>query len=386
MNLLARTKSTWLYPALLLLIAAPLIFLYGQIDYTDPFYATTDLYHYRLMAQAAPALPTGIQQPYTYRLLGPYLAGLLPLPDPAAFHLLTILVALALPLAFYGFLRSHALLPSLAAFTTLLFLLNRHLFGFIVWDYFQIDDALSLLFLVLLLWMLRGDRPMLWAIFGIVLALGALTRETTILAIPVAFAYLIERRQLAARSNYLIAAILPALVLFFGLRLLIQPSGGPTLVEAFLHSAPKILDSSTLFRLLINPFIPLVFLPFIFFRTTLRFFRNHLYLFVYLVLVFASTLFGSNNERLMAPAFIIFYLLIAIILQERFLSKRNRSQPLFLALLLVCALLASLNHQWARYPLPSRNLTIFFSLGSLLVVSTSALLLIVSDRRSSPTQ
>lgn len=374
MNLLARTQSTWPYAALLLLLAALLMFLYGQIDYTDPFYATTDLYHYRLMAQAAPALPTGVQQPYTYRLLGPYLAGLLPLPDPAAFHFLTILAALVLTLVFFGFLCAHGILPGLAAFTTLLFLLNRHLFGFIIWDYFQVDDALALLFLILLLWALRGDRPMHWTFFGVVLALGALTRETTLLAIPVAFVYLAERRQLAARGNYLIVAILPALTMFLGLRLLIQPAGGLTLFEAFLRSAPKILDPSTLFRLFINPFIPLVFLPLIFFRTTLRFLRDHIYLLVYVLLVFISALFGSNNERLMAPAFIVFYLLVAIILQERLHSEQNRSQRLFLALLLVCTFLSSLNHQWARYPLPSRNLTLFLSLGSLLVASAGALL------------
>jgi len=353
------------YLAWVLVAAALLVFLYGRIDYTVEPYASADLYHYRLIAQMAPGLPVGVQRPFAFRLLGPYLAGLLPWPDATAFYRLTVVTALMLAVATYGFLRSHAIRPGTAVLTTFFFLSNRYLFGFNIWDYFQINDLLVLLFLVGLFWALERQR---YGVFAVVLAVAVLTRETALLPVPVAFVYLWERGRLRADAVRLLVACLPGLALFGLVRIIIEPVGGLGLVAAGWRYAPKLAQPETLLRLLITPFIPFVALPLLFWRSSLAFFRRRRYLLAYLALVFVSTLFGSNNERLMAPAFLVFYLLIAVLIQ-RHLADR----PWPTVLLPVAAALAGLSHEWARFPLPDRRLTIGLSLGALLVITLAVL-------------
>ncbi len=354
-------RAEGLYLAGVSVAAALFVFLYGRIDYTVEPYASADLYHYRQIAQMAPSLPVGVQRPFAFRLLGPYLAGLLPWPDVTAFYWLTVATALVLAVATYGFLRSHAIRPGIAALTTFFFLSNRYLFGFNIWDYFQINDLLILLCLVGLFWALERQR---YGVFAVVLAIAVLVRETALLPIPVALVYLWEQGRLRTDVVRLLVACLPGLALFGLVRTIIEPVGGLGLVAAGLRYAPKLAQLEPLFRLVINPFIPFVSLPLLFWRSSLAFFRRRRYLLVYLVLVFISTLFGSNNERLMAPAFLVFYLLMAVLIQHHL---AERLWPT--ALLPVGAALTSLSHEWARFPLPDRRLTIGLSLGALLVIT-----------------
>jgi predicted PurR-regulated permease PerM len=86
-----------------------------------------------------------------------------------------------------------------------------------------------------------------------------------------------------------------------------------------------------------------------------------------MLLVFISTLFGSDNERLMAPAFVVFYLLIAHIIQDYFYPHKN-----ILFILIACAFLASFHRTIGRYPLPGINIMIILSLSSLLIVTIAS--------------
>lgn len=174
-RLVLMSKQRLVYLLVVGAIAVVMIYLYGQIDYTVEPYAQSDLYHYRLMAGAAPQLAPDVQQPYAFRILGPYLAGILAGQDPWGFRLLTLVVALALGMVYFLFLTSWGIRSAVAAVTTALLLFNKHLFGYVVWDYFQINDLLALLYLVILWWALRRAR---WLVFAVTLVLGALTRET----------------------------------------------------------------------------------------------------------------------------------------------------------------------------------------------------------------
>ena len=224
---------------LLILVTIGMIFLYGQIPYTTEPYARWDLYHYRQITAAAPQITGGVQQPFAYRLLGPYLAGLLPLPDATAYYLLTVTAALLLVILTYFFLLAWPLTPPTALLATLLFVFNKHRFGFNVWNFFALNDVLSLIFLVILLWALMRQR---WLLFALILTLGATTRETVLVMLPVALASVIERRLLGQHARALLLAALPGLVAFGALRLLIGHTGGQNLVEQLARSAPKLLS------------------------------------------------------------------------------------------------------------------------------------------------
>ncbi len=166
---------------------------------------------------------------------------------------------------------------------------------------------LVLIFLTLMLWSLYEDR---WNLFGIVLCLGAAAKETCLLMISTALVYLYERGELSRQWQTVTESIVPGLFVFLTLRFVITPAGGPGLLESFLTHSTKAFSISTPLHLVINPFLPFVFLPFIFIKTTVSFFvqRKHLLAFGFMVLL--SALFGANNERVMAPSSLVFNWLI----------------------------------------------------------------------------
>jgi len=193
----------------------------------------------------------------------------------------------------------------------------------------------------------------------------------------VALAYLIERRLLGQHARALLLAALPGIVVFGALRLLVGHTGGLNLLEQLARSAPKLLAPETWFRLLLNSFLPVSLLPLVFWRNTLAFFRGQRYLLVYLALILVSAFFGYDNERLMAPAFIVFYPLIAAIVESQRLTT-----PRGLPWLLVGAgFAASFQHLIGRYPLPAPWLTYALSLGATLC-ATLACILAARTRRS----
>ena len=65
-----------------------------------------------------------------------------------------------------------------------------------------------------------------------------------------------------------------------------------------------------------NTLKPLTFLPLIFLRTTLAYFKANKFMLALIGLTFVSSLLGSSDERLMAPAFVAFYWLLAQIFEK----------------------------------------------------------------------
>ena len=125
----------------------------------------------------------------------------------------------------------------------------------------------------------------------------------------------------------------------------------------------KLFRMRGIYHQFINPFVPLTMIPFIYFKETFRFFRDRLHLLAYLVLIFICSLFGENNERLVHPGFIVFFYLLASIIGTRIESRPMR------ALILIVAFLGSLHYLIARYPLPSRDLTIIASGGGAVLLT-----------------
>src|SRR3972149_4003755 len=147
------------------------MFTYGRIDYPDPQYRIWDLHDYRTMAEASPSFAQNVRQPFVFRILGPYLAGLMPFSTDTSFLILTMSIGFALPLLFFLYLSESLVNPAVATLTTLFFVLNKYLYGFSIWNYFQINDLLSQVDIILLMWAMSSQK---WAFFGILLFLGSL--------------------------------------------------------------------------------------------------------------------------------------------------------------------------------------------------------------------
>ncbi len=348
---------------ILCLIAGVILFFYGQIDYSREPFSKVDLKYYRTMAETAPGLWQNGLRPFAYRIAGPYLAGLLPFPIPFNFYFLTLAGTFALLSLLYHFVLTTGIRASIAALTVTLFILNKYFIGFVVWDFFQLNDVLSMIQLVLLWQALQARR---WRRYAIVFMLGALTREPFLLMLPTTATYLMEKKAPVSDWAGFLTAILPGLLIFGGLRIFL-PAGGDHLHQALLICAPKLLSLTVGYRLFINAFAPLTFLPLIFLPTTLAFLKGNRHRLVFVAAAYFSALFGFDNERLIMPAAIVFYPLIAQIIQTHFWVNR-----LPLAVIVAACAIASRHHDMAHYPLPDRQTTVILTLIALIIATGTA--------------
>jgi hypothetical protein len=368
--------STGRHAMFLALLALAMSWLYGHIDYLGEF-RDVDLRHYRAMAQAAPAIDADVPRPFAHRLLGPYLAGLLPFPDPLAFRLLSTALLVGATLTLFGFLRCLGLADPLAAFAAALSTLNPYWFGFIAFNPFQAADAMALVCVAGAFWAYRSDRL---AAYAALLVLGALAREPVILVVPaVAFAVASRAEWRWRPAVPWLAAGLPAVAAFILVRILV-PAPGPGFAEALLAHAGKALDPATWYRLLVNSYAPLSLLPIVFWRTSIDFARRQPGLMVFAVLVLVSALFGGDQERLVAPAFVTAYALVGTIIAHHLWDVRWIRWVIALG-----AFATSLHHLTARFPLPSRRLTLVISVAALLFVTAAAIVARRRRQRGVPT-
>jgi hypothetical protein len=351
--------------------------LYGQIDYLGEF-AHVDLRHYRAIAQAAPGIDPTVGRPFAHRLLGPYLAGLLPLPDPLAFRVLSTVFLVGATLALFGFLRRLDIETPLAAFVAALSTLNPYWFGFIAFNPFQVADAVALVCIAGAFWAHRANRL---GTFALLLLAGVLAREPVLLVIPaiaVAAASGAGWRWRAA-VPWVLAGV-PAVAAFVLVRVLL-PAPGSGYIEALMVYGGKALEPGTWYRLLVNSYAPLSLLPLLFWRTTADFARRQPGLVLFAVLVLASAMFGFDQERLVAPAFVTVYALVGWII------ARDLWEPAWMRVLIVVAAFAtSLHHLTARFPLPSRTTTLIVSLIALLAVTGGATYVRMRRQRGGPTR
>ena len=306
-------------------------------------------------------IDTSIPRPFIYRPLGPFLAGLLPLGTDTSFYVLNVAASLGLAALLYRFIRRLGPGPGAAAAATLLYIFNKHFFGYTSWNYFHLSDVITNILIITMFWAMLDGR---WLLFGAAMLLASVTRETFLLVIPAAVVFLLEGRRLRGELVRLVSATLPALVLFALFRLLVRPEGGMTLIQSFLAYGGRITRFYGFYYLLINPFVPLTLVPIVFIGSSASFFRERGYLLLFYFLVLLSALFGTNNERLLNPAFIAFYPLAAFILEERIPPNRF----LFTAIM-AGGFLSSLHYLVARYPLPSREWTILLSGGSAVLIT-----------------
>lgn len=346
---------------------------YGAIAYTEEPFRSQDLSFYLRMAEVAPNIDPLVNQPFNFRILGPFLVGFLPVPEPLGFTLLTVFFSALAASLFYVLLRYVGLSAAVSFVVTVLVLLNRYVFGILLFNNFQLGDAMSLVLLMLLFLTMWEDR---WAAFGVLLALGSLTREITILMVPVAFLYLLERRQLSARWRRVALAALPGVLIFVALRAFMPSEGGRSLTEALVAFSYKLYTPESLFRGFVNTFLPFTLIPLVYFRQTVAFFRERKYLLGYLALVYLSTTFGANEERLVAPAFIVFFTLLGFILEG------VRAKRLTFAVLLAAGFLSSLHHAMGVLLLPSNDWTRGLVLG--LGVSVTLYMFFLKRSESAP--
>ena len=340
-----------------------LAWLYGFIDMVE--HAESGMKYYIPMAEAAPGLMEQQLRPYVFRWLGPWLAGMLPLSPGTAFYALAWIASIGLAALLYALCRADGISDWAAALTVGLLAANPYLFGFNLYNPFQLNDVLAQVGLGAALWLL-WQRRYVW--MGLVLAITVLAREPAVLMIPVSLVYLWERGQLREEGGRLVLALLPVAVLFLVPRVLLPDTGGMGLGEQFVVESQKALLPETWLRLLINAWVPVVAVLIVWPREAVAWARSHLHLVVLFALTLASAFFGTDQERLMQPAIWTVYLAVAHTVDQHW-----RRQPVALGLLGVAAMLTSLHHLSARFPLPDRRSTMILAAVALALAVGASL-------------
>jgi hypothetical protein len=337
MKLLGRNGVT---AAAIAALWAVSILLYGTIPYREPVYRHWDLSRYLQMAEAAPGIDTQVERPYAERLTGPWLAGVLHrlsrLPLDQSFRLLSLLAAAVLLGLLYRFWRRRGLSDFTALVLVAFFAANRTQYGFQIWDYFQLNDWIGLIALVAGLEALHDGR---WLRFTVAMLIGLLSRESTLILLPVAAVFLYQRGGLRREAKRLILVSVAAAASLLLLRAAVPGSGAYETWRAPFWFHAKILQTRAWYGWLLNAFAPLTWLPLVFLRETRRFFASSAHLLVLITLTYASTLFASDTERLLAPCAVAFYLLIGRILESRGPRAELRLAAMLLPLAMITAVL-----------------------------------------------
>lgn len=345
---------------ILVLTTLLIMAFFGQIPSTANFSTLPDQSWYLHTAETAPQLDPNSRQPFAFRLLGPYVIGLLPIAEPLGFRISTIVLGFCFVFLSYYTLRYIGLSSLTALISAVLMTLNRYIFGWTFWGFFFVNDFLMMIFIMVMFLAMWQSR---WLVFSVALALGAMTREPTMVMVPVALFYVWEKKEPGIKWRKVLLACTPGLITILLIRLFVPIGEGTPLTEALATYSSKLVEPRSLFRLFINTFLPFSLIPLIYFRTTLEFFKSRKYLLVFIFLIFCTTLFGSNQERLMIPAGIIFFMLLGTILENA-----NPKRAIFFVLI-VAGCVSSIHYNFGNWQVPDANWTRALTLGSSLVVS-----------------
>lgn len=352
---------------LIFLATSLMILFYGRIDISQsPFSDIPDIQNYRLMAQASPGLDETVSRNFGYRILMPYIAGLMPFDIDMNFYILTIILSLIIPFVFFRFVKVYGLKDDTSFYLTLLFLAGRYTFGFPVWDFYDIHDLLTHILILIFLISMKKNNLILMTL---ILFIGVFNRETILFLVPSALYYYIFMLKDKKRSFNFFLSTVPALIALITTRSLITTESAVekdifySFSKLHFDESNKLFGPATYYRI-INTFIPLTFIPFVFWETTKRFFMENIHFLILILTYYSSCFLAGDTERLIVPMFPVFFLLLGIIFERfEFNGFKNR----VVVLMLVIASIP--HHIYFRFQLPGRDWKVVISLLTLAAVT-----------------
>ena len=352
------------YFSWLIILTIVSIFLSGRIQFWMPEYSHMDFVKYKAMAEVSPQISEDIIQPYVYRVLAPWLAGLVPFETEISFYLLTILSLLLIVYLFFSFLILNGIEYRIAFALTSCFIFNRYFFQFLAWDYFHLTDSLSLAIILLFLINLKNRN---WFYLLAVSITGILIKETVLILIPIAYLFLFRYKAGIKDYGALTIISILTLLIFIGIRLMINVSGGEDLWTQFYTGLEYFFTVDSLLKKLVIAFLPFGLIPFLFYKESIKFLTSDYHFLAYFVLVFVASFFG-DSERLMMPSAPVYYLLTGYIIQ-RYLTERINKAYLrkFLLYLMIISFASSFYHLWGIIKLPTSAYSLFTSIVFMLV-------------------
>lgn len=348
---------SWLY-----IIALVSIFLSGRIQFWMPDYSNMDFVKYKTMAEASPEISSDIIQPFAYRILAPWFAGLFPVQVEITFYILNIIALLLLVFLFYKFLIENNIEYRISFALTAAFIFNRYFFQFLAWDYFHLTDTLIICAIIIFLINLYRKN---WFYIILISVIAVLIKETILIMLPVAFVYLYMTNTKLKEYLWITLVSIITFGIFISLRLFIITPGGESLWTQFSTGLVYFLTPESFVKKIVLAFIPFGFIPLFYYKNSYNFLRINSHYLLLLVIVFLLSFFG-DAERLMMPFAPVYFVLIGYIIQQYITEQVDKSKlRKFLLHIMLLAFFSSFYHLWGIVKLPSS----LFSLISALILS-----------------
>jgi hypothetical protein len=330
---------------------------YGSIPYTDDLFKEYDLHTYREIAEAFPYMDPDITAPTRFRILGPWMTALWPLPLDTGFRL-TTLISLGAAFIFLNLLLKALLISFNLRFLLCIMLsMNTYLIGFPAWDYFQVTDSMGFAFLTGALWAGITRRFLLFTVFTIA---GSLTRETCMFAILFTLVLHFRKREWDSLKKTVLAS-LPSVLVFFSMRYFFKVNGFDPM-GGMEFGWYKQLSLPALLKIFVNAWSPLIVIPLLFWRRTLHFLSSHYEWIVLFLLVYLSVWFAEDRERLILPAAPAFLVLLSFCLGQ------NPKSRLFWCTIIGTCFISMFHHQMGVLHWPHRTITIVMRIAALLIL------------------
>jgi len=327
------------YIIILLFVYILLVITTAKISYKSAPFKTWDLQYYIEMAEYSPSVSLNIPRPFFYRILGPYLVGLLPLSAEKAFYYSTIILCPFAIILLYILLLSFNINHKSAFIATLCFLLNPYGLKLVMWDYFQTNDLLAYIFFILLFYFMYMEK---YLYYSLVLAMAILAREFPINMIPTTFVFLFEKKKHSNIPKF-IFSVIPCILIFFIFRLSVSAIG-PSYFYHFKLYAKDIFSIEYLLRIFFNAWGPIVALFIFYYKKAAKILLSKPHLFIFILCIYFSSLFGFSAERLVIFAFPAVYYLLAEILAS---LKDKITIPL---VLIVLSMVNNTHHLYSKWP------------------------------------
>jgi len=361
------------YDLVVLCVVGIMVAWYGEIEPASfASQSELDLVQYTRMASAAPLLDRTVPAPFVYRIAPPFLAGILaPFvgSEVQAFRLLTYLALAGCALQFRRWLVDRRVSEHSALMVTALLCISPHISGAVIFNPYQFTDALSFLVIITSLRVLESRT---WWAFGLAMFVGALTRETCLLMVPVAVVWILRQQdQTPDRWRKMISLIawsMPSFIVASAVRLMMTPVNTDWNVagNVAIYSW-KFTDPVSWYRLVVNSMAPLSLLPLFYFRDFTSYLHDNLHLALLYVLIVVASFAGKDVERLIAPSFPLVLGFAAIIL-----DSRVRLSGWTFGILAVGGVLTALHPLYSAVPMVDR--TTYIALSVLAAVAVPALL------------
>ena len=349
---------------LITFLALFFILLVKPIDIDNIDHIPVDILQYSGMAQKAPDLSPDTWEPYAYRVMGPWLAGTLFQNPDQGFYLINILFLIGMALALWDLLFVYGIKTNPAFLIVISFMLNRYYFSFLAYDFYQLNDTISITCLWFSLSLLKRRNYLLILPIALV---GMLAREVLLIWIPVSIFILYKEG--SVKRDWVWTGFISVLLMtvFIGLKLSVAAKGGISLVQAIGDDWSKIYDPFAIAKQLFIANTPLFLLPVIFYKDLMVFIKERSELLILLGITYLTTLFGHDYERLMTPAAPFIYLFSVTLIQKFFPEDNSKFVKFGLAFFLII-FVGNFYHLWGVIILPNR----IYSL-ALAIASASAM-------------